>query len=223
MPSVNGKLAALAAVRDTIGNTFQLQLDEISRGLIDLFSESDQSMPPALPDRAGLFMDGTDPAIPPPSGAPTGLSSRIRVNPLGDPGQGGNVFLLRDGGFGGPAYSYNATAVPSFQNRLTELQHSFDLPQAFRSEAQLGTTGSIKSFSAESAGWMESLRQSSNAAREAGLAQKTRSSEALLRVTGVNVDEEMAAILDLEKSYQASAKVISAIDSMLASLLEAIR
>ena len=69
----------------------------------------------------------------------------------------------------------------------------------------------------------ESLRRSAEAAHETGLAQRTRSTEALLRVTGVNIDEEMAAILDLEKSYQASAKVIAAVDSMLASLLEVIR
>ena len=42
-------------------------------------------------------------------------------------------------------------------------------------------------------------------------------------MTGVNIDEEMSAILDLEKSYQASAKIIAAIDSMLNSLMEAIR
>jgi flagellar hook-associated protein 1 FlgK len=42
-------------------------------------------------------------------------------------------------------------------------------------------------------------------------------------VTGVSVDEEMAALLDLEKSYQASSKIISVVDGMLASLLEAVR
>jgi flagellar hook-associated protein 1 len=45
----------------------------------------------------------------------------------------------------------------------------------------------------------------------------------LQRITGVNIDEEMAAMLDLEKTYQASAKIIAAIDAMLGSLMEAIR
>ncbi len=223
MPALTGKLAALAEIRDTISNTFQLQLDETARGLITMFAEKDQGTPSALPDVAGLFTDGSSTALPLSSGMPSGLASRIRVNTLADPATGGNPALLRDGGFGGPSYIYNTAATPSFQSRLTQLQGSFDEQLPFQSEARLGTSATIKSFSAGSAGWIESLRQSANMARETGLAQKTRSAEALSRVTGVNIDEEMSAILDLEKSYQASAKIIAAIDSMLNSLMEAIR
>ena len=39
--------------------------------------------------------------------------------------------------------------------------------------------------------------------------------------TGVNVDEEMANLLELERSFEASARLISAIDQMYASLLQA--
>jgi flagellar hook-associated protein 1 FlgK len=53
-------------------------------------------------------------------------------------------------------------------------------------------------------------------------ALKARASEALLRKTGVNIDEEMAAMLDLEKSYQASSKVIAAVDGMLQTLLDVV-
>ena len=222
MPALTGKLAALAEIRDTISNTFQLQLDETARGLIAMFAETDQGIPPALPDVAGLFTDDSSTALPLASTTPTGLASRITINALADPASGGNPALIRDGGFGGPSYVYNATAAPSFQSRLTQLQGSFDGQLPFQSEAGLGTSASIKSFSAGSAGWIESLRQSSNAARQTGLAQKTRSTEALSRVTGVNIDEEMSAILDLEKSYQASAKIIAAINSMLNSLMEAV-
>ncbi|MBI3672773.1 MAG: hypothetical protein HY245_05005 [Rhizobiales bacterium] len=39
-------------------------------------------------------------------------------------------------------------------------------------------------------------------------------------MTGVNIDEEMAAMLDLEKSYQASAKVMSIVDGLIGNLLD---
>ena len=50
-----------------------------------------------------------------------------------------------------------------------------------------------------------------------------RTSEALSNVTGVNIDEEMSLLLDLEHSYQASAKLVQTVDNMLAALLAAVR
>ena len=38
-----------------------------------------------------------------------------------------------------------------------------------------------------------------------------------------SIDEEMSRLLDLEHSYDASARVISAVDDMLATLLASVR
>ena len=43
MPLHGGKLAGLAALRDDAAVTYQSQLDEIARGLIETFAESDQT------------------------------------------------------------------------------------------------------------------------------------------------------------------------------------
>src|SRR5690606_35958872 len=40
--SVSGRIAGLLEVRDTIAPTYQNQLDEIARGLIEIFAETDQ-------------------------------------------------------------------------------------------------------------------------------------------------------------------------------------
>ena len=56
--SSSGRIAALAQVRDTIAVTYQSQLDEIARGLIQATAESDQSASPTLPDAPGLFTLG---------------------------------------------------------------------------------------------------------------------------------------------------------------------
>ena len=43
MPLHGGKLAGLAALRDDVTVTYQSQLDEVARGLIETFAESDQT------------------------------------------------------------------------------------------------------------------------------------------------------------------------------------
>ena len=49
----------------------------------------------------------------------------------------------------------------------------------------------------------------------------SRSTDALSSATGVNLDEEMTLLLDLERSYQASSKLITTIDNMYGALLAA--
>ncbi len=43
MPLESGKIAGLAELRDNASVTYQSQLDEIARGLISAFAETDQS------------------------------------------------------------------------------------------------------------------------------------------------------------------------------------
>jgi flagellar hook-associated protein 1 len=50
-----------------------------------------------------------------------------------------------------------------------------------------------------------------------------RTEQALSNQTGVNIDQEMAMLLDLEHSYAASARMLQAVNDMLATLLNAVR
>lgn len=221
MPISTGKLAALARVRDETTVVLQKQLDQIASGLIQSFAESDQSVVPTLPDAAGLFVD-RDGGLPPPGSDPTGLASRIQINLLADPRAGGSPSLIRDGGFGGAQYTYNKLSSPSYQSRIGHLIESLDQPLPFDPTAGLGASASLKAYSVQSAAWIEAQRKSAQTSSAGALATKARASEALLRFTGVNIDQEMAALLDLEKSYQASSKVLSIVDAMLKTLLDAV-
>jgi flagellar hook-associated protein 1 FlgK len=49
-----------------------------------------------------------------------------------------------------------------------------------------------------------------------------QASEALSNATDVNMDDETALMLQLEKSYSASAKLISVINQMLQTLLNSV-
>lgn len=222
MPSRSGKLQALADIRDKTAVTYQTQLDEVARGLIESFAEHDV-ISSGQPDRAGLFTSASGSAVPTSGAVVAGLAVRLSANSLADPAQGGNVALIRDGGFNGASYVSNASGAAGYQDRIAALIGALDAPRAFDPAAQLGAAASLKAFSAAASGWVEDKRQAADAALDFDSALKSRANDALVRRTGVNIDDEMTAMLDLEKAYQASSKVIAAVDGMLNALLEAVR
>jgi flagellar hook-associated protein 1 FlgK len=221
MPLRDGKLAALAQVRDRAALLFSAQLDQVAAGLIRSFAEADPGAPSLLPDVEGLFMGSG--ALPLVNNPPAGLAAQIRINAMADPQQGGSVALLRDGGFGGMSYRRNVLDQPGYQTRIAELADSFDRVQSFGLTAGIGGAVSLKNFSVQSSAWVEATRQTAQNSLGLANATRARASDSLARVTGVNIDQEMAILLDLEKSYQASSKVLATIDAMLAALMEAVR
>lgn len=220
MTAASGRLVGLAAVRDDIAVTYQAQLDEIARGLIEAFAESDQSAVPSLPDVPGLFTHSGAPAIPASGTVLNGLAGSIRISASVDPTQGGNANLLRDGGISGnPAYVYNATGAAGFQDRLNELVDGLLVSRPFDTAAQAGASGTLAGFASSSVAWLQEQRRSFAAEVDYRATVLDRSAQALSKFTGVNLDEEMTALLELERSYQASSKLIATIDSMLETLL----
>jgi len=222
MPIKTGKLAGLAELRDNATVTYQGQLDEIARGLVESFKETDQSGA-ALPDRPGLFTYPGAPAMPASATVSVGLAGLISVAASVDPTQGGNPNLLRDGAISGnPAYNYNTTGNAGFSTRLQQLINNMDAPQPFDVSAQGKPTGSVIEFASSSASWIESKRK---AADDSVTYQNTlldRSNAALSNVNGVNMDDEMSLMLQVERTYSASSKIISTVDQMLQSLLAAV-
>ncbi len=84
----SGALAGYAAVRDQIAPTYESQLDEVARGLITQFQETDQSgaNPPAT-SQAGLFTNGSSLSVPVFGTAVPGLAATIQVWPMPSPTQ----------------------------------------------------------------------------------------------------------------------------------------
>jgi flagellar hook-associated protein 1 len=218
----SGRITGLATIRDDLAVTYQSQLDEIARGLISAFAESDQSAVPALPDVPGLFTWSGAPGLPAGGTLTTGLAGEIAINPVVDPGQGGNIALLRDGGIGGAAYLYNSSGAAGYTGRLEQLIDQMNASQVFDPAAKLSASGSLNGFASSSAAWLEEARRTSNddAAYRDTLLE--RSADALNKVTGINLDEEMTLMLELERTYQASSKLISTVDSMLGALLASV-
>jgi flagellar hook-associated protein 1 FlgK len=225
MPIETGKLAGLGTLRDDITVTYQNQLDEIARGLVESFAESDRNAPATLPTIPGLFTYSGAPAMPAGGTLLPGLAAEIAVSPNVDPQRGGVLERLRDGGIGNPAepaYVYNATGASSFSERLQGMIDALDVQRAFDPSARADENAGIIGFAASSVSWLGASRQSAAAELDYRQTLLARSSEALSNATGVNIDEEMTIMLELERSYQASAKLISTVDGLLASLLEAV-
>jgi flagellar hook-associated protein 1 len=218
----SGRLTGLVTVRDDLAVTYQSQLDEIARGLITTFAESDQSAVPVLPDAPGLFTWGGAPALPAAATITAGLAGMISVNAAVDPDQGGNAALVRDGGIAGAAYLYNAAGDAGYTGRLDELFDKMNATQAFDPLAKISTSTTLGGFAASSGGWLEDARKTSSDEADYRGTLLERSSDALSKATGVNLDQEMALMLELERTYQASSKLISTIDSMLGALLASV-
>ena len=221
MPIKTGKLAGLAQLRDNATVTYQSQLDEVARGLVESFKEVDQSGA-ALPDRPGLFTYPGSPAMPASATVSVGLAGSISVAASVDPAQGGNPNLLRDGAISGNvAYRYNTTGNAGYSTRLQQLIGNMDASQPFDATTQGKPSGSLIDFAASSTSWIENQRK---AADDNATYQNTlldRSSAALSNVSGVNMDDEMSLMLQVERTYSAS-KIISTVDQMLQSLLAAV-
>ncbi len=82
-----------------------------------------------------------------------------------------------------------------------------------------GPTASLQSLASLSGSWIENARQSASQSVEYQTTLLGHASEALSNATDVNMDDETALMLQLEKSYSASAKLLSVIDQMLKTLL----
>lgn len=218
----SGKLQGLTQLRDVIAPQYQSQLDETARALIAAFAENDRTgLGAAAP---GLFTHSGATSVPGASVAP-GLAGQIIVNPNADPSQGGDLDRLRDGGVSDPtnsAYIYNTTGAAGFTDRINALIAAFSTTQSFDPSTGLGSSLSLTDFATSSVGWFEAQRQQASDTESYQSTLLSQTTDALSNATGVNLDEQMSKMLDLENSYQASAKLISAIDAMYTALFQAI-
>lgn len=212
----SGKIAGLIQLRDSVAPTLQSQLDEITRGLVTAFAETDPTG--VQPNRTGLFTWPGAPAIPPAGTLIDGLAGSIAINAAFDSTQGGNPLLLRDGGANGAAYVWNSGSA-SYSELLISYGSRLDAPMAFDPDAAIGADTTIGDYSANSISWLEGMRKESSRAADTKSALMMHTAEALSNNTGVNIDQEMSLLLDLEHSYQASARLLKAVDDMLSALL----
>jgi flagellar hook-associated protein 1 FlgK len=221
MPISSGTLFGLATLRDTTAPTYQAQLDEMARGLVESFAEADQSGGGGA-DLAGLFTWSGGPAIPASGTLSSGIAGTLKVNSAVVPAEGGTISRLRDGGINGASYKYNTTGAAGYSDRLSGLIDQASATRSFSGASGLEVSASLTDFSTASVGWLEDQRQSTSDTADYQSALLTRVSTARSNAVGVNLDDEYAQQLQLEQSYQASSKLINVVNSLFQALLDAV-
>lgn len=219
--SATGTLQAMMQLRDDVTVDMQAQLDEVARNLVTIFAESDQSGGGG-PDLAGLFTFAGGPGIPASAAIANGISQTIRVNAAFDPALGGDPALLRDGGANGASYVVNTSGGSGFSEQLIAFIDAMNAPMSTDPAAGITGNHSVSEYAESSIGWLESLRSRASDAADSKSALYERLRSSLSSGTGVNMDEEMAILMELEQAYQASARIIASIDEMMQTLLNAV-
>ena len=216
MPIKSGRLQGLSDLRDKATITYQSQLDEVARSLIQTFAEF-------RPERAGhiagcarslhvvrLARDAGFSV-----GAGTGwLHHGQRQRRSGAGWQPFAASGWRHSNPGNPAYLYNSSNAAGYANRLTDLLDKLGATQSFDPVAGIDASASFGKFSTASVSWLEFARQDATNSSDYSTTLVNQASDALSNATGVNLDDEMSLLLELEKSDQASAKLIGVIEGM---------
>jgi flagellar hook-associated protein 1 FlgK len=208
-PLGGGSLAALFKIRDVDGVQQQQQVDAVARDLVERFQDPtlDATRAPGDP---GLFTDGGA-AFDPTN--EIGLAQRLKLNPAVDPDAGGQLWRLRDGlGAAAPGISGNATLLNAWDAALT----------ADRSPVSGSFMQGSRSFSELSADYTSEVSTARlGAESDATYAQSRADTMKSMELqSGVDTDQEMQDLLQIEQAYTANAKVLSTVDNMIKTLLD---
>ncbi|MEL6464857.1 MAG: flagellar hook-associated protein FlgK [Pseudomonadota bacterium] len=203
-----GTLSAQFEIRDEIAPRAQAQVDAIARDLIERFQD-DTVDPTLAAGDAGLF---TDAGAPLDATAEVGLATRLSMNALVDPDQGGDVWRMRDGlGAAAPGETGDATLLNALTETLTA--------QRTQSSGEFGASAlDLKDVVASFSSQVGSDRLRADRQLSFALAQFNELTQLEL-AGGVDTDVEIQNLIILEQAYAANARVITTVDEMFDTLM----
>ncbi len=210
-----GTIAALIQARDQTAVNAQSQLDELARNLINGFAEKDPAG--VQPDQAGMFTNAGSVTLPG-NALVTGLAGSISIADSVK----NNPMLVRDGGISGAAYTMNTTNAVEYSDRINQLIDVFNAPQSFDPSVSLVGTASLTSYASSTMNIFEAARQKATQSASETKVTQDRATQTLSNATGVNMDDETSKMLEIQRSYQLAAKMVSTIDGMFQSLLTSV-
>lgn len=202
----DGTVAGLVELRDTILPLAQDQLDSLA---FELAQQFDLLTVGATTADLDLFTDAAN-AVP---GASAGFSAVIQVRTTLAGAD------LRDG-IGG-TFTASGASDSSLPLAIIDM---FDTKQAFVAVTGLNTTSStLEEFSAEFISYQ--ANQAADYESQLNFQDQIRGllDERLKDESGVNLDEELASLIQLESAFAASARVLSSVQQALDELLAAVR
>lgn len=207
-PIAGGRLAANFAVRDTLAEDTQAQIDAIARDLVERFQDPaiDATRAPGDP---GLFTDAGaafDPLN------EVGIAGRIALSDAVRPETGGEYWRLRDGlGAATPGAAGDATLLNTLTDALGD-------PGSLTSGNLGGSARDMTGHVAAMLGYFGQQRLSLD--QSVAFARTNQASLVENELSfGVNSDEELQRLLLVEQAYAANARLIQTAGEMLDELL----
>ena len=203
-----GTLSAQFEIRDELAPQAEVNLDAVARDLIERFQDSSVDPTLAIGD-AGLFtdngaaFDAVDEA---------GISSRLSVNALVVPEQGGETWRIRDG-FGAtvPGNAGDAHILQALGDALTQ--------------TRVPGSGTFGTGAFDATGLTTSMMSQIAADRTNSDQHLSFASTMLSELTsqelaqGVDSDAELQRLILIEQAYAANARMIQTVDEMMQTLL----
>jgi flagellar hook-associated protein 1 FlgK len=142
-----------------------------------------------------------------------GLSSRIVVNPV----VSNNPWRVRDGTrVDTPSTLTGANTLP------LSIVSMFETQQTFTANTGLSTSATMEGFAASAVSFQAVRRETILRERDAQVLIRDNFDQRFKNDSGVNVDQELAFMIQVQNSYAASARVITAIREMLDELLRVV-
>jgi len=206
-PLAGGSLSGLLSVRDTLATGVQSQLDAVARDLVERFADpaADATLGPS---DAGLFTDEGSAFLP---ANEIGLSSRLSINSAVDPATG-TLWKLRDG-------LMAATPGPIGDNAgLLSLADALSAKRVPASGSFAGAARSAVGLASDFLSLVNTDLLSAQSSQTFSIA-KFDTLKAMELQNGVDTDHEMQNLLLVEQAYSANARVISAVDQMIKTLM----
>ncbi|MCR9111340.1 flagellar basal body rod C-terminal domain-containing protein [Marivita sp. XM-24bin2] len=203
-----GALEAQFLLRDKNAPAAQERLDAIAREAVELFGPGGPD-PTLGPGDAGTFTDAGSAFLPTDQ---TGLAGRITLNSA-LAASSGEIWRWRDG--------INASVQGDVgeSNLLLALRDQVVVPKLPASgilgDAPRGLVDHVQEMSNGAA----ATRVRSSEILDTASAQLNHARQAVA-VDGVNTDQELQKLIELEKSYAANARVVQVVDDMLSELLK---
>lgn len=209
--NLSGKMGAYVSLATKIIPDFKSELDQLSQGLITAFEEAPQNTN-STTTCAGLFTNGSTNILPQ-ANMITNLSNSICINPILNSSSDSFKYIVQ-GGFNGSDYVVADTSTANLTNLLISKSQSFD--------TQINNVKSLKQTALDTNVNLGNLLSSSSDELSKSQLDLTNYQSMLKNISGVNLDSEMSRMLDLEHSYQASAKLISILSELYKTLFQAI-
>ena len=233
---IGGKLGESITLRDQTLPRYQAELDVAAAELADRFEEVGLRL---FTDPSGTPPDysGPDPNLAYAGSAQIGFANRIEINPE----VRSDVRMLRDGTHDTPGFTKNPVGGPAGFVTLIDRILSFTYGETDASGASwggfatsgLGPDGTLSSpFGSprtieDYSALVTASQTADSAAAASALETAKQFSEGLearfTRESRVDVDSEMASLIQLQNAYAANARVMTTAQSMWTTLFESVR